>query len=162
MSSSTLLILMFNICGIGWSWPHKTFPRTSTWSTSIPVMLAKLLLKFLVYDVFNYLVQHFRPTVDDPVGATIFDPALSIVLRCAWAVFYAMRRRDGVHDRRRVLRLCNAHKQATYFSGNQSGDGQWSLTAHGCRHQSWSSGTATGTRFSDTCVHLVHGPELRC
>jgi|SRR6266478_2522626 len=82
--------LMFNMRGIGWSWEHKPFPRKSTRSTSIPAILVKLLLKLTAYDISHYLVQHFRPTVDDPAGDTIFDPTLSIVPRYTWAAFYTI------------------------------------------------------------------------
>ena len=78
--------LLFNLRGIGWSW--SPFRRMSTRSMSIPAVLAKVLLKLVVFDVAHYLVQYNRPSVDAPAGDTIFDPALSPVPRCAWAVFY--------------------------------------------------------------------------
>jgi Membrane bound O-acyl transferase family len=84
------LDLIFNLRGIGWSWSHEPFPETSTRSTSIPVILAKLLIKLLVLDVSLYLMQHFRPSVDGPAGDTIFDPTLSMVPRWAWAVFFTL------------------------------------------------------------------------
>jgi len=84
------LDLMFNMRGIGWSWTHTPFPNESTRSTSIPVILVKLLLKFLAFDVSHYLVQHLRPTVDDPAGDAIFDPTLTMAPRCAWAAFYTV------------------------------------------------------------------------
>ena len=84
------LDLMCNKRGIGWSWSHKPFPKTSTRSTSIPVILAKLLLKYVAYDASHYLVVYFRPSVNRPAGDTIFDPTLSMVPRCAWAVFYTV------------------------------------------------------------------------
>lgn len=84
------LDLMFNMRGIGWSWSQRPFPRMGTRSTSILVILTKLLFKLIVYDISHYLVQHFRPSVDVPAGDTIFDPTLNIVPRCAWAAFYAI------------------------------------------------------------------------
>ena len=84
------LDLIFNLRGIGWSWSYKPFPSKSTRSTSIPVILAKLLIKTVVFDVCLYLVQYFRPTVDIPAGDTIFDPTLSMVPRFASAALYAV------------------------------------------------------------------------
>ena len=82
------LDLIFNLRGIGWSWSYKPFPSMSTRSTSIPVIIAKLFFKLVVFDASHYLVQHFRPTVDLPAGDTLFDPTLGMVPRCAWATFY--------------------------------------------------------------------------
>ena len=82
------LDLICNMRGIGWSWSYKPFPSMSTRSTSIPVITAKLLFKLVVFDASQYLVQYFRPTVDFPAGDTLFDPTLSMVPRCAWAIFY--------------------------------------------------------------------------
>jgi hypothetical protein len=81
------LDLICNLRGIGWSWSYKPFPSISTRSTSIPVILAKLLIKFVALDASHYLMQHFRPSVDGPAGDTIFDPTLSMVPCCAWAAF---------------------------------------------------------------------------
>src|SRR6266566_4790911 len=67
------------------TWSHKPFPKTSTRSTFIPVILAKLLVKLVVFDVSHYLMQHFLP--DGPADDTIFDPTLNMVPRCAWAAF---------------------------------------------------------------------------
>ena len=77
------LDLMFNLRGIGWSWSHKPFPKTSTWSTSIPAILAKLLLKFVAFDISLCLMQRIRPSVNDLGGDTIFDSTLSMVPRFA-------------------------------------------------------------------------------
>src|SRR6266849_2667430 len=82
--------LICNKRGIGWSWSHEPFPKTSTRSTSIPVILAKLLLKYVAYDVSHYLVEHFWPSAHSPAGDTTFDPTLSMVPRCAWAAFYTV------------------------------------------------------------------------
>jgi Membrane bound O-acyl transferase family len=79
--------LICNKRGIGWSWSHKPFPKTGTRSTSILVILAKLLIKIVALDVSHYLMQHFLPSVEGPTGDTIFDPTLSMVPRCAWAAF---------------------------------------------------------------------------
>jgi len=84
------LDLMCNLRGIGWSWSYKPFPKPRSWSTSIPIVLSKLLLNFLAYDVSHYLIQLFRPSVNVPIGDTIFDPTLSFALRWAWAGFYTV------------------------------------------------------------------------
>ena len=81
------LDLVFNLRGIGWSWSHKPYPKTSTWSTSIPSVLAKLLLKFVAFDISHYLIQRIRPSVNDPAGDTIFDSTLSTVPCFALAAF---------------------------------------------------------------------------
>ena len=82
--------LISNKRGIGWSWSHNPFPKPDARSTSIPAILAKLLLKYVAYDTFHYLVEHFRPSVANPAGDTIFDPSLSVVPRYAWAAFYTV------------------------------------------------------------------------
>ena len=82
--------LICNLRGIGWSWSHNPFPKTSTWSTSIPVILAKLLLNYVENDASNCLLEHFRPSVANPPGDTIFDPSLSIVPQYACAAFYTV------------------------------------------------------------------------
>ena len=69
---------------------YKSFPSMSTRSTSIPVILAKLLIKLVALDVSHYLIQHFRPSVDSPSGDTLFDQTLSMVPRFACAAFYAL------------------------------------------------------------------------
>ncbi|KAI0267189.1 hypothetical protein BGY98DRAFT_1084902 [Russula aff. rugulosa BPL654] len=84
------LDLICNLRGIGWSWSYKPFPSMSTRSTSIPVIMAKLLFKLVVFDASQYLVQYFRPTVNTPAGDTLFDPTLSMAQRCAWATFYTV------------------------------------------------------------------------
>jgi hypothetical protein len=84
------LDLICNLRGIGWSWSYKPFPSMSTRSTSIPVIIAKLLFKLVVFDASQYVLQYFRPTIDVPAGDTLFDPALSMVPRCAWATFYTL------------------------------------------------------------------------
>jgi hypothetical protein len=87
--------LICNLRGIGWSWSHAPFPKTSTRSRnrrppSIPTVLFKLLFKLLAFDVTHYLVQYTRPSVNVPAGDTLFDPALSTFPRCAWAAFYTL------------------------------------------------------------------------
>lgn len=85
------LDLVCNLRGIGWSWSPKPFTKTRARSPpTIPTILAKLLLKLVVFDVAHYLVQHFRPSVDVPAGDTIFDPTLSALPRFAWGVFFTM------------------------------------------------------------------------
>ena len=82
------LDLICNLRGIGWSWSPKPFPKTTTRSTSLPIILAKLLFKLVVSDAAHYIVQYLRPAVNTSTGDTLFDPTLSMVPRCAWAVFY--------------------------------------------------------------------------
>jgi hypothetical protein len=77
--------LICNLRGIGWSW--SPFRRMSTRSPSIPTVLAKVLLKLVVFDGAHYIVQYTRPSIDLPAGDTIFDPALSPLPRYAWAFF---------------------------------------------------------------------------
>jgi hypothetical protein len=63
----------------------------STRSTSIPVILAKLLMiKLVALDVSHYLMQYFRPSIDSPAGDTIFGPSSSMVPRCAWVAFFTV------------------------------------------------------------------------
>ena len=81
------LDLVFNMRGIGWSWSYKPFPKSTTWSTSIPTILGKLILKFVAFDISQGLIQRVRPSVNLPGGDTIFDPILSMVPRYAWAAF---------------------------------------------------------------------------
>jgi hypothetical protein len=84
------LDLMFSMRGIGWSsWSHKPFPKTTTWSTPIPTIIAELLLKFVAFDTSHYLMQRIRPPVNDPAGGTIFDSTLSVVPHFAWAAFHS-------------------------------------------------------------------------
>jgi len=82
--------LLCNPRGIGWSWSHQPFPNTSTRSTYIAVVLAKLVFKLVAFDASQYIVQYLRPTVDVPAGDTLFDPTLSFVPRCAWATLYTL------------------------------------------------------------------------
>jgi hypothetical protein len=81
------LDLMFNYRGIGWSWSYKPFPKTSAWTTSISSVLAELLLKFVAFDTSHHLMQHIRPSTNDPAGGTIFDSTLSMVPRFGLAAF---------------------------------------------------------------------------
>src|SRR5712691_4415099 len=53
--------LVCNKCGIGWLWLHKPFP------TSIASLLARIFVKFTVYDLCIY-------------PYTTFDPALGVLL----------------------------------------------------------------------------------
>ena len=45
----------------------------STRLTSIPLILAKLLIKLVAFDVSYNLMQRLRPSVDIPAGGTIYD-----------------------------------------------------------------------------------------
>ncbi|KAI9437859.1 hypothetical protein F5148DRAFT_890301 [Russula earlei] len=76
--------------GIGWSWSDKPFPRASTRSTSIASILAKMLVKFVVLDASQYLVQHIQPSLNEPAGDTLFDPTLSALPRCARAALFTV------------------------------------------------------------------------
>jgi hypothetical protein len=49
-----------------------------------------MLVKFTVYDLCIYTVQHLRPSVNDPAGDTIFDPALDVRPRLAYAAFFTV------------------------------------------------------------------------
>jgi len=82
--------LVCNQRGIGWSWSNKPFPATNTLPTSIASIIAKLFFKFVLFDISLYLVQHMRPSVNDPAGDTIFDPALGMLLRWALASLYSL------------------------------------------------------------------------
>lgn len=82
--------LTCNHRGIGWSWSHNPFPATSARSGSIASVLAKFLLKFIVFDVCLYLAQHLRPSVNVPAGDTIFDPTLGPLARWAFAALYTL------------------------------------------------------------------------
>jgi len=82
--------LLCNKRGIGWSWSRKPFPASSTRSTSIASLLPRILVKFTVYDLCVYTVHHLRPSVNDPAGDTIFDPALGVLPRLAYAAFYTV------------------------------------------------------------------------
>ena len=84
------LDLMCNKRGIGWSWSRKPFPAPSTRSTSIASTLARIVVKFTVWDLCVYTVHHLRPSVDDPAGDTIFDPALGVLPRWACAVLFTV------------------------------------------------------------------------
>ena len=82
--------LMCNKRGIGWSWSRKPFPAPSTRSTSIASTLARILVKFTLWDLCVYTVHHLRPSADDPAGDTIFDPALGVLPRCACAALFTV------------------------------------------------------------------------
>lgn len=81
--------LFFNLRGLGWSWSPKSSPRRSTTPEStIPSVVATLLLNITVYDTAHYLMQRTFPTIDNPTsGGTFFNPNLSFFPRIAMAAF---------------------------------------------------------------------------
>jgi hypothetical protein len=82
--------LICNQRGIGWSRSNKPFPATSTRPTSIASFIAKLFFKFVLFNISLYLMQHMRPSVNDPSGDTIFNTALGMLPRWALAGFYSL------------------------------------------------------------------------
>jgi hypothetical protein len=82
--------LIWNKRGIGWSWSRKPFPGPSTRSTSIASIIARILAKFMLWDLCLYTVHHLRPSVNDPAGDTIFDPALGVLPRWACAALFTV------------------------------------------------------------------------
>ena len=94
LSVSNVLLDAFDlVCnkrGIGWSWSRKPFPASNTQSTSIASLLPRIFVKFAVYDLCVYTVHHLRPSVNDPAGDTIFDPALGLLPRLAYAAFFTV------------------------------------------------------------------------
>ena len=80
--------LMCNKRGIGWSWSRKPFPPPSTRSTSIASILARIAVKYTAYDLFACAVHRLRPSVNDPTGDTIFDPAPDVLPRWARAALF--------------------------------------------------------------------------
>ncbi|KAI9450760.1 hypothetical protein F5148DRAFT_574321 [Russula earlei] len=82
--------LVCNHRGIGWSWSDKPFPEASLRSTSIPSIVSRMLFKFVLSDVCHYLVQYLQPSLNEPAGDTIFDPALSLLPRCARSAVFAL------------------------------------------------------------------------
>jgi hypothetical protein len=49
-----------------------------------------LFFKFVLFDISLYLVQHIPPSVNDPTGNTIFDPALGMLPRWALTGLYSL------------------------------------------------------------------------
>jgi hypothetical protein len=82
--------LICNKRGIGWSWSRRPFPAPSTRSTSIASILARILVKFTVWDLCLYTAHHLRPSTNDPAGDTIFDPALGVLPRWASATLFTV------------------------------------------------------------------------
>ena len=62
----------------------------STQPTSIASIIANFFFKFVLFDISLYLVQHIQPSVNDPAGDAIFDPALGMLPRWALAGLYSL------------------------------------------------------------------------
>ena len=73
--------------GLGWSWSSNPFPHESIPPTSTTSLVAKTLLKFIVFDASQYIIQCACPSVNNPGGGSIFDPDLSFLPRAALAAF---------------------------------------------------------------------------
>ncbi|KAI0302795.1 hypothetical protein B0F90DRAFT_1809736 [Multifurca ochricompacta] len=88
--------LLCNQRGIGWSWSSKNSSRPSPCTSrttaypSLASILMKMSFKLVVYDIAVYLVQHMRPSVNNPNGGTLFDPDLTLIPRFALAVFFTL------------------------------------------------------------------------
>ena len=80
--------LMCNKRGIGWSWSRKPFPTPTYRSMSVASVIARIVVKFTVWDLCLYTVHHLRPSANEPAGDTIFDPTLGLLPRWACAAFY--------------------------------------------------------------------------
>jgi Membrane bound O-acyl transferase family len=83
----------FTVCnqrGIGWSWSSKPPPRASDPFPSIASVVARLLIKLVVFDTSHYLLQYLHPSLNKLAGDTLFDPTLSPIPRCAWAAFFSL------------------------------------------------------------------------
>ena len=85
LSVSNVLIdsfdLLCNQRGIGWSWSSDPFLRKSTPPPSIASIWAKTLLKVMVVDVSQYIMQSICPSMERPGGGSIFDPTLPLLPR---------------------------------------------------------------------------------
>src|SRR5487761_1685997 len=55
------LDLFFNQRGIGWSWSSRPFPSESAPPPSISSVLAKILFKFTVLDISQYILDWMAP-----------------------------------------------------------------------------------------------------
>jgi hypothetical protein len=147
------LDLMLNLRGIGWSWSHKPFPKSTTWSMSVPTILGKLFLKFVAFDISHCLMQHVRPSVHDPAGDTVFDLTLSFVPRYAWAAFCTICCAVMVDIFYHFMTLMGL------ILLRQHGNGHRSPIVHGYPPRSLISGASAGTNFSGTYSSpLAHGP----
>ena len=154
------LDLIWNLRGIGWSWSYKPFPSMSTRSTSIPVIIAKLLIKLVTLDVSHYLMQYFRPSIDSPAGDTIFDPTLSMVPRFACAAFYALCGGMVVFATVDVFYHISTLVGRILYD-NQPVNGHRSLTAHGRLPRLPISGASAGTNFFGMCSSRLARDPVR-
>ena len=91
LSASTIILnsidLLCNQRGYGWSWSQNPFPRESIPLSSNPLLLVKTLLKLMLFDGSQYIVQRLSPAANNPKGGSIFDPTLTPVPRFALAAF---------------------------------------------------------------------------
>ncbi|KAN0118367.1 hypothetical protein V8E52_005343 [Russula decolorans] len=71
--------LLFNHCGLGWSWSSKPFPPNPISPPLIPRQFLDLLVKVTAFDAAHYIIQPIRPSISRPEGDTIFDENLSLV-----------------------------------------------------------------------------------
>ena len=97
LSVSNVLIdafdLLCNQQGIGWSWSPNPFLRETT-PRSPPPRIASIwantLLKIMVADVSQYIMQTICPSTDKPGGGSIFDPTLPLLPRMRLGAFTAI------------------------------------------------------------------------
>jgi len=81
---------MCNKRRIGRLWSHKPFLAPSNRSTSIASILARIVVKFTVWDLCLYTMHHLRPSANDPAVDTIFDPTLDLLPRWACTALFAV------------------------------------------------------------------------
>ena len=62
------LDLFFNQRGLGWSWSSRPFPNETTPPPSIASVLAKILFKFTVLDISQYILDWMAPSLDKTGG----------------------------------------------------------------------------------------------
>jgi hypothetical protein len=67
--------LFFNQRGIGWSWSSHPFPHEST-TPPIASVLAKMLLKFTVFDASQYILDLMSPIIDKTRGNNIVNASI--------------------------------------------------------------------------------------
>jgi hypothetical protein len=77
--------LIINQRGIGWSWSSNSFPHKNTPPASIASIWIKLLWKFTAFDTSHYIMQRALPSINDPVGGSLFNRNLTPLPRIALA-----------------------------------------------------------------------------
>jgi len=82
--------LLYNLQGIGWSWSPNPFPRESTPPSSIASIWAKTLLKIMLADVSQYIMQSICPSIGKPGGGSLFDPTLPLSSRTSLGALAAI------------------------------------------------------------------------